>query len=240
MIRIAICDDELKVCSQLEEYITDICEDLDIMVEIVVFNNGDNLCKALCDGEKFTLLFLDIELANRNGVEIGGYIRDVLHNNDIQIAYISGMESYAMQLFEIRPINFIIKPVSYEKIEQVVLKTISLMNTMSRRFVYKQKHDVYYVEYHDILYFKSSNRKIQIIKQDGVEEFYGRLDKIYKELPSNKFLYIHKSYVVHTSYIKHYEYESVTMVTGEKLPIAQSRRKLVRMAQLEFGLGGGK
>lgn len=240
MIRIAICDDEIEVCSQLEEYITDICEDLNIMAEVVVFDDGDALCEILRSGKKFTLLFLDIELSNQSGVEIGSYIRDVLFDNDIQIAYISGMESYAMQLFEIRPINFIIKPVSRAKVEQVFTKAVSLMNDMSRRFVYRQKHDVHYLEYHDILYFKSSNRKIQIVKQDGVEEFYGRLDKIYKELPPNKFLYIHKSYVVHVSFIKHFQYESVIMVTGERLPIAQSRRKLIRMAQLEYGLGGNE
>lgn len=241
MIKIAICDDELEICSMLEEYVAEACKKQKVKVDISVYADGKSLHEALCSGEEFTLIFLDIELPHIDGVEIGAYIRDELKDNAIQIAYISGKESYAMQLFKIRPINFLIKPITYEQVVNILNKTLSLMYIMSRKFVYKQKQDMHFEEFGNIMYFKSNNRKVQIVLQDNrVEEFYGKLDKICQQLPKQEFLYIHKSYIVNVSYIQHFEYEHITLVNGEVLPISQSRRKKIRIEQARLSLGGDR
>lgn len=240
MIRIAVCDDELKICSMMEEYVIEACKDAKVKVDIVLYDEGETLCEALRAGERFSLIFLDIELRGINGVSIGSVIREELEDNTMQIAYISGKESYAMQLFESRPINFIVKPITYEQVVEVIGKTISLMNAMSKKFVYKLKQDMHFIEFRDIIYFKSNNRKVLIITKYGTQEFYGKLDKISNQLPKEEFLYIHKSYIVNTSYIATFEYENVKMVTGEVLPIAQSRRKKIRMEQARIANGENK
>ena len=55
-----------------------------------------------------------------NGVEIGKYIRKKLENNVAQIVYISSKKSYAMELFENRPFDFLIKPLTEEAIKKVL------------------------------------------------------------------------------------------------------------------------
>lgn len=240
MIKIAVCDDEQRVCSTLEEYIIMICKGVRMKVEIDIYNDGESIYEALREKESYHLIFLDIKLVNINGIDIGKYIREELCDNYTQIAYISGRESYAMQLFEIRPVSFMLKPISFEKVKKVINDTLSLMNVMSGKFGFKQKQDVHFVELSDIVYFKSDNRKVHIILKDGKTDFYGRLDNIYQDLPKRKFLYIHKSYIVNASYISVFEYENITLATGETLPIAQSKRKSVRMAQTNLYLECGR
>ena len=72
------------------------------------------------------MLFLDIELPKMNGVAVGQYIRETLKNETIQIAYISSKQEYAMELFEMRPINFLVKPLYEKKIENVIDKFLQL------------------------------------------------------------------------------------------------------------------
>lgn len=50
-----------------------------------------------------------------NGVKIGKKIRDGMQNETIQLVYISAAEGYAMELFEVRPFDLLIKPISKEK-----------------------------------------------------------------------------------------------------------------------------
>lgn len=240
MIKVAICDDELGVCAVIEDYVEDACKNLKVKADISVYDDGKALCKALQEGERFALILLDIELPEFDGVAIGDYIREVLKDNTIQIAYISGNEGYAMRLFDVRPINFMVKPITYQQIEKVLSKTLMLMSELTKMFMYKKKQDMHFIEYRNIMYFKSDNRKVQIVLQDHVEEFYGKLELIYDQLSKQEFLYIHKSYIVNISYVRTFHYESLTLMNGEVLPIAQSKRKKIRCEQLGLFLGGDK
>ena len=52
------------------------------------------------------ILFLDIELFQLSGVEVGDYIRNRLGDRKMQIIYVSGKPSYALQLFKNQPMDF--------------------------------------------------------------------------------------------------------------------------------------
>lgn len=75
-----------------------------------------------------------------NGVEVGKKIRDQLCNETSQIVYISGKDSYAMELFDVRPLNFLIKPLQKEKIEVVVRKAIDLVDKGNQFFEFNIKN----------------------------------------------------------------------------------------------------
>lgn len=70
--------------------------------QVDVYYDGESFCRALDNGDGYHLVFLDIELAEMNGVGVGHYIRERKNNNRMQIVFISGKRDYAMELFEIR------------------------------------------------------------------------------------------------------------------------------------------
>lgn len=115
-IRIAICDDEPKICAVLENMLIDILETRGVYYEIEPFYSGENLCVEI-QRQIFDLIFLDIELKKKSGLDVSNYIRNELGNESVQIAYISAKTGYAMDLFEFRPINFL-----NIKREQIFLK----------------------------------------------------------------------------------------------------------------------
>ncbi len=105
--RIGICDDEQLTCSELENYINEIFECKDDEAEIYVWNSGEALKKDISNGVKIDILFLDIELLDSNGIELGKYIRNYMKNMSMNIVYISSMTEYAMELFKIHPYDFV-------------------------------------------------------------------------------------------------------------------------------------
>lgn len=232
-IKIAICDDEVVICSHLEQLLIDIFKNTpgDISYEIEPFSDGERLCREL-DRTEYDLIFLDIELPGKNGIEVGKYIRDVLKNEQVQIAYVSSKEQYSMELFDFRPINFLIKPLNMEKVKKVIDKYLILTQNDIKKFSYKIGHSIYDENLSNIMYFAGEGRKIDIVTIDGKKEFYGKIDNVYEELAESNFLHIHKSIIVNYKYIKIITYDNLT--DGVELPISQSKRKTVREEYLKI------
>jgi len=230
MIKIAICDDHNAICSQVETYVINICKDLRIKCEIDVYYSGERLCQQLEKGEIYELIFLDIEMGETNGVEVGRKIRDEYNNESLQIVYISGKTEYALDLFKVRPLDFIIKPLNKEKIESIINKYFKLTNLWSDVFTYKIKYDTFKVKLKNIKYLESDGRKVKIHLIDRTDEIYSSLEDIYNNhfKKYECFIYPHNSYIVNYEYVSIFEYENLFLHDGTKIPIAQSKRKEIR------------
>lgn len=231
--KIAVCDDEQIICSTMYNKLQNLSKSKSVIFEIDCFTSGEELCDEI-KHTNYDLLFLDIELPKMNGVAVGQYIRETLKNETIQIAYISSKQEYAMELFEMRPINFLVKPLSDEKIENVIDKFLQLNKIDTETFNFKAGHNYYKIPFSDILYFCSNGRKINIVTSNKEYEFYGSLDNIYSEVKNKKFLFVHKSFLVNFKHINKYQYEQITMSDDKIIPVSQSRRKIVRSMFFEL------
>lgn len=232
---VAICDDERKIGAELESVLMEILGKININYEIDVYFTGEELFTKMENGAHYNLIFLDIEFARNaiNGVEVGRLIREVHHNNMVSIVYISWEMKYSMELFDIRPLNFLIKPLNDVKIEQVVRTYLKIAELWSGDFTYKIGHDIFKVQVKDIIYLESTKRKLTLYLADGrKEEFYGTLKEVYQEqLQKFDFLFIHASYVVNYDYIASVKYNELILTnSATSLPISQHKRKEVREA----------
>ena len=231
--KIAVCDDESVICRTIYDMIKDISKLIDIRFETDCFSSGEELCDEM-KSNPYDLIFLDIELPRMNGVAVGKYIRESLNNETVQIAYISSKQQYAMELFESRPINFLIKPITKEKIQVVIDKLLKLNAVDTQIFKFKVRQEYIKLPMSEIIYFSSSGRTVTLVSLDKSYTFYGTLEDIYSEIKNRHFLYIHKSFIVNYRYVRQYEYEQVTLLDGTVLPISQPRRKLIRKMILEM------
>jgi len=233
MLHIAVCDDETNIGAKLERSLIDILSKLNIKYEIDVFFSGVEFIKAMETGSHFDLIFLDIEFTQNeiNGVEVGRHIRNVHKNHLASIVYISWENKYAMQLFDIQPLNFLVKPLQYEKIDEVIRKFLTIAGFMSGEFTYKAGHNSFKVLIRDIVYIESNDRKLILHLSGGKkEDFYGSLKTAYEEqLKKFDFLFIHNSYVVNYDYISALKIDQVILLDGvTSLPISKHRKNDVR------------
>lgn len=228
MFRIAICDDEPAICWQIENLILDgeIADNNEIEVEI--FHSGEELCTFIESGRRFDLIFLDIELRQINGIEACRKIREEYRDETTQVVYISGKQGYAMDLFESRPLNFLIKPLSEEKIISNIKTAIKLAKKGNSTFEFKTGKTYYKLKLNDILYFESDDKKIRVNAGNENFEFYGKMPDVMRMIPAKEFIRIHKSYFVNYQFVKEVQYEYLIMINGKCLPISQTFRKSVR------------
>ena len=233
MYRIGICDDERGTCAKLEEILYKCAENRGLKFDISVWYTGEELCEYLRQDNNLDMLFLDIELISTDGIKVGNFIREELEDIETDIVYISSNSSYAMSLFRIQPIDFLIKPLDERRIEEVMLRAIKQYERKRQMFDYQIKGCFYQLHCKEILYFYSENKKIVIVTKADKIIFNGKIKEIAKRLPYN-FIQIHQSFIVNMDYVEECTYEMVRMRDKAELSISQPYRKSVREQIMKY------
>lgn len=236
MFNIGICDDEKDTCTQIANMVYRYGNKEKMEIEVSIWNTGEALYEDLAKKKAVDLLFLDIELISTNGIQIGRLIRNELENPDISIAYISSKSSYALELFKIHPIDFLIKPVSEQEIWDTIDEALRLYNRNNTVFEYKANGYNCRIPHKYIIYFYSENKKINMVTKDSTIQFTGKIKDIIEMMPEG-FIQIHQSYIINMNYISECSYETVRMSGGVELNISQPYRKMVRKSIMDYEWG---
>jgi len=239
MIMIAICDDETTIGAALERSLIDIFNKMQIEYSIDVFFSGAELYRHIENGSHYDLIFLDIEFATNeiNGVEVGWLIREAQQNDVTSIVYMSWIRDYAFDLFDVRPLNFLIKPLQHDAIEKTIRTHFKIAGLWLEEFSYSFGHDTFKVKIKDIVYIESIGKKLVIHFADGrTADFYGSIKKIYLEqLQKFDFLFIHAAFIVNFDYISAIRYDRVFLINNSAyLSISQGKRNETREKYCEI------
>ena len=252
MYHVGICDDDKVFCAGLEEMICALARKLHRKIETEVWYSGESIMRDLEKCSCPDLLFLDIELYEKSGIDVGKFIRK---GDDYMthIVYVSARQEYAMQLFKLQPLDFLIKPVAEEQVREVLERSFRQREQSRALFEYQKGGAFYQVPCGEILYFVSSDKKVSLVMRDGEDrpdrrpsegdggsrqnayepvcfcrqEFYGKLKAVAEKLPAG-FIMIHQSYIINSDYVAEYTYETVRMQDGAVLAISRPYRKTVR------------
>lgn len=227
MYRIGICDDSIAVCSEIEKYLLEYAKAENLEgIETEVFLHGKELCNALeNENNEFQIIFLDIELGDTDGISVGNILREKMKNEATQVIFISYTQEYAMQLFKIRPLDFLVKPITYEKIHEVMHIYRKLFPDKKLFYEYKKGKNTYQLAQDKIIYIKCEGKKIRLITSQEEFDFYGKMADVTKQLDPMKFWTIHKSFIINIDYVFSFGKDEIKMVNGDNLPISKTYKK---------------
>ncbi|MBQ3514394.1 MAG: response regulator transcription factor [Lachnospiraceae bacterium] len=229
MIKIAICDDEFKFTSKLDELLNEIARKKGIRIEIDVYFDGFHLVEAI---EKnnicYDIIFLDIEMNHMNGLETAKRIRK--QDEIVLLIYVTSHSSYAIEAYEVHPFQFILKPINEEIVCRYFMKAYEKIISDDFYYEYKYRNDYFKVLMKDIMYFKSEKRVIKIYLYDGrIKTYYDKLNSVEEKIKTKKldFWRIHQSILVNAKYIVRKAYDHVELTDNTKLYISEDRRKII-------------
>lgn len=227
MLRIAICDDNNSICSEIEQFIIDYSKISTVKVEVDVFNSGENLLSFIKNEHYFDLIFLDIELNTTTGIKVGTTIREDFDDHISKIVFITSKQGYEKQLFDIQPLYFLPKPIKASRITKSIDLAIKLLDIDNKTFEYKKDYDIVKVRIQDILYFEKVGRKIKIVTHNDETFFNDSLSAIKNRLPQN-FLEPHASFLVNFDKIARLSKDMIIMKDKKEIPVSQRNLKNIR------------
>lgn len=239
MIRIAVCDDDFPTTELIERLILETQAIFARKIEVSIFYSGENFTKAIQDVCAFDIIFMDIEMADMNGITAGYVLRENDENDLVQLIYVSSHEEYHLQLFDVQPAGFIKKPIDPElfkhKLVSTIEKVIRKLQQGKKNFLsLHQKGKEFLIPYRNIIYLESNRRRIILHTCNDPLDFYSTLKEEEQKLPVNNFVRIHQSYIVNFYFIKEISNQRVVLINGEALPISAKYSTDFKKKYLKF------
>ena len=115
MIRAILVDDEQLALRHLETQLLKTGR-----IEVVgKFSNATDVLKEMKNLE-FDVAFLDIEMPGLSGIDLADLIID--WNSDVFIVFATAYREYAVQAFELDSIDYLLKPITLERLEKTTVR----------------------------------------------------------------------------------------------------------------------
>ena len=225
-MRIAICDDEKNI----RELIGDKVAKQYPEAEIVFFSSGEEL---LLSDMQMELLFLDIQMSGRNGMEIARELRK--KDKNVLLIFVTAVEEYVFQAFDVGAFHYIVKPINEAKFIDVLRKAVDELdskrkdvNETEERYLMINSGGVHTkVIFDDIVYAEIFNRKIVIHKLNDTIEYYGKMSDL-ESLAGDSFFRPHRAYLVNFKYVEKYDASTVYLENGSVLMAKQNYPEFVK------------
>lgn len=175
------------------------------------------------------LVFIDIQMPGLTGLDI---IKTLSRKPRFIIT--SAYREYALDGYDLDVLDFLVKPVSYERflksLSKFINTSLSIPNTTAtRRFIFiREGRKMIRIFLDSIIYLESQKDHLKIITGDESFTTRGTMSYYEQWLPKNEFSRVHRSYLVSVSKIKTYTEEDVEMTDGKLIPVGELYRKAFR------------
>ncbi|MEO1451629.1 MAG: LytTR family DNA-binding domain-containing protein, partial [Bacteroidota bacterium] len=193
-----IVDDEHLARKVLETYISR-------MPDLELVGTCENALAAMQTLRQHAvdLMFLDIHMPDLTGLEL---IRSLRRPPQVILA--TAYSEHALESYELNVVDYLLKPVSFERFVQAVNKAQPLppaqaaaipspsLPTQADHLFVKVDYEWLRIDYQDILYVEGMREYVNIQTAARRHIVYQSLKKMVELLPDQQFMRVHKSYIV--------------------------------------------
>jgi DNA-binding LytR/AlgR family response regulator len=188
------------------------------------------------------LLFLDIQMPQILGTD---FVRTL--KNPPKVIFTTAFRKFAVEGFELDAIDYLLKPISFErflkavnKILQGFTKDSAIYETTEKnkengdQFIhFRADRKVLKIALNDILYIESLKDYIKVVTINKTIITKHSISSLEEMLPKDLFTRIHRSYIVSLNKIESYTSELIEIANHE-LPISRMyRHELAKIFKIE-------
>lgn len=226
---VALCEENREELDKIKNIIS---YKINKKINIIEFANNEEI-NDFIKKSTVDICFLDIDSYEEKGLEIAINIKKA--NKKSIIIFLSKGEYYVMEAFRLRAFDYLIKPLTediiinlWEDIKER-LEEIDKLKKYDNELSIANKENGFKVKYEKILYFEKKLRKIRVVCDDKVIEYYGVFKDLYKSLDNTCFTQCHQSFIVNNDKISEYSNQSLYLQgCSNVIPVSKAYIKDIR------------
>lgn len=237
MIDIAIVEDSDREASSLSACLTRYAQEHRVEFNCERYRDANAF---LSEREKtFDIVFMDIMLPGITGMEAAERLRK--YNGKVVLIFVTNMVQFAIKSYEVDALDYIMKPVSYERVSLKLHRAIETVRSWEGKMlvVNNNADGVMQIFSNDVLYIEVRGHKLAYHTSRGVFCEWGSLSDLEEELRPYHFMRCNACYLVNPMHIRSAKGMTVELLNGEELKISQLKRKSF-MNDFTNWLGQGK
>jgi len=159
----------------------------------------------VCKNEEIDLVFLDINMPNTSGIELGYELKFL--SPEISIVFQTAYEEHALKAFDIGAVAYLVKPYSIEQLKTALdrIKVSQESESKEFRILSKQGDNYLLLKPEEIHYIKADLSEVMIRSTKGFSYYAQKISDLEKKLQGHDFVKIHRSYLININEIKEME-----------------------------------
>lgn len=229
MLKIAICDDERVIIDELYKMLNGLLQSSQYANEIMIFPNGEGVLE---EAEKLNIVFMDIDMPEKDGLQLGQELK--AKNPKCMIIMATGMVERYKEAFYIKAHRFVTKPFDKEEVEEALFTAIEEENNRNFIEVYYQRNQ-YNILQEEIQYLEaySGYTELEIAGKRFRKD--NSLLEIENILSDILFVRVDRKYIVNLRYVQTYSNDKF-IIGDKRFSISRRNRKKFEHKYVEFDL----
>lgn len=204
-------------------------------IKVTVYSDAESFLENACS--MYDLVFLDIQLPGKNGMETARIVRE--RGLSFLIIFVTNLAQFAVNGYEVDALDFIIKPVSQPQLSMKLQKALRrLAQDRSATIAVTVDRSVRFLSSQDIIYVEILNHDLLFHTVKQTCRTRGILSDMERKLKDSHLIRISSCYLINMKYVSELTAHSLIMTTGEELAVSRTRKKDVLNALTAY-IGGG-
>lgn len=237
MIRIAFCDDDLPILSEVSTLLDQYRVERNREIEYTAYQSPLELLARIERGTRYDVLLLDVVMPGESGIEAAREIRE--YDTSVKIIFLTSSAEFAVQSYAVGAFFYQLKPIWKESFFKLLDSTLSeCEREKGDSLILKCKTGIARVGLGQLEYCEVIGRALLLHLSSGkVLETSGSLDDLSAQLEKHgHFLRPHRSFLVNMDYIQNISYRAVTMACLTEIPLPRGKYAEMKALFLEHAL----
>lgn len=232
MLRMAICDDDLKELSRISRLLNQYQAEKEPAFQYDSFSNAMDLLDAM-RRNTYHVLFLDVLMPGLDGMEAAREIRRF--DEETKIIFLTSSKEFAVESYAVGAHYYMLKPATAQKLFPILDKLFLETKQGAETLLIKTASVFHQIPYRNIEFLEVFNKKLSFhLVDDSVKEIHGSLSDYEGTLLSRQeFFKVHRSYIVNMSYILSLSPKEIITYTKQTVPISRLLYNQVREAYMQ-------
>jgi two-component system LytT family response regulator len=231
-IKCVLIDDEPLAIKVLQNYFTN-------FTDFEVIGTFNNSLEALdfINSTPVDAVFLDINMPMMTGFELISLIE-----NKTKVIITTAFREFAAESYDLDVLDYLVKPIPLPRFIKCINKITTEYNKKNNIKVENTKGDSHIfikvdkkmmkINIEEILFVEGMKEYIKVVTPDKTYITHKSLTSLSEELPADRFLRIHKSYVIALNKVKSIEGNRI-QIQSYTIPIGRNYSKEVKNKILE-------
>ncbi len=193
-MKILIVDDEVLAISRLTRMLEKLTQS-----DITAVNSAEEAIEKI-KSTHFDLAFLDINMPQSSGLELGYELRYL--SNSTAIIFQTAYEEHALTAYDIGAVGYLVKPFSQEQLSQTIQRVkLSLKTEENLRIMSKNGENYYLLKPQEIYYVQADLSEVMLRSEKGFSYYAKKISDLEQLLQAYDFVRVHRSYLVNMNKI---------------------------------------
>lgn len=231
-MNIAIIEDSKQELEHISDLIQTYFSKRHIFRTIDTYSDGESFVEHW-KSKSYDLIFMDIMMNGLSGIDVARIIRET--DSGCLIIFISNSTEFALQGFEVRAFDYLVKPISQEKFDHTMELCQKELVKHIRFIEVKESRTIVKLPLQDIIYTDYYNHYIQIHTTERVIRSYQQFDTFSPTLLCYpQFLCCYRNCIVNMDRISSIDKNDFIMENGERVPIIRNNRHTIYQKYADY------